>query len=149
MSPLVRFSEHKPCSFGAHGAILNQGLSCELRQISSLIHPFLYACGTCSWLVAAAQTHTMSYLFYASQESQKVPPSLDTLPQRRTVTMAPRVKGKGPTGSSQKTNPRKLKQKREREELESLQAAVDAFDLTDVQDFSELPLSKPTQQGLK
>lgn len=61
--------------------------------------------------------------------------------------MPGRPKAKG--GPSVKLNPRKLKQQRERNELEALQAQVDAFAATDPQDFSELPLSRATQEGLK
>ncbi|ORY70627.1 P-loop containing nucleoside triphosphate hydrolase protein [Leucosporidium creatinivorum] len=61
----------------------------------------------------------------------------------------PKGKGKGKQSSNAKSNPRQDKKRRDRAELESLQDAVDNFVAEDVQEFSELPLSSATLEGLK
>lgn len=58
-------------------------------------------------------------------------------------------KGKGKQASTSKSNPRQEKKRRDRQELEQLQDAVDTFVGEDVQEFSDLPLSSATLEGLK
>lgn len=70
------------------------------------------------------------------------------MPANAASTRPPKGKGKGKAVASG-SNPRKEKKLRERQELEQLQEAVDTFVGEDLQEFSELPLSSATLEGLK
>lgn len=71
------------------------------------------------------------------------------MPAPAQPNRAPKGKGKGKQSTTAKSNPRQDKRRQDRAELEALQDAVDNFVAEDVQEFTDLPLSRATLEGLK